>query len=212
MESGIPVRTLFNVGRVKNTAVRSEPVGAAFHDLVRDSIRAQKLEASADAELYLASLLGGFVRIDPRRLSEPLGPALLEAVFSEPAARHGQLKQVADTTLFLTGIFIDHIESRLAATQYYFAIGSSAYLQLEELGGDGYVLNDETSLPYRELGDRFEQFVGVLSRIADTKLFSSNDRLVNLYERWLQKGNERDQARLLSLGVLATACGGDGLH
>jgi hypothetical protein len=208
----IPIRTLFSVGGVTKTAVRSEPVGAAFHDLVRDSIRAQKLEASAEAELYLAALLGGFVRVDPQRLTEPLGPALLEAVFAEPASRHGQLKQVADTTLFLTGIFIDHIESRLAATQYYFEIGRSAYLRLEELRSDGYILNDDTALPYRELGSRFEQFVRVLSRIADTKLFSSHDRLVNLYERWLQKGNERDQARLLSLGVLATACGGDGLH
>jgi hypothetical protein len=200
------------VGGAKNSAIRSEPVGAAFHDLVRDSIRAQKLEASADAELYLASLLGGFVRVDPKRLAEPLGPALLEAVFAEPASRHGQLRQVADTTLFLTGIFIDHIESRLADTQYYFAIGSSAYLRLEALGNDGSCLKDETALPYRELGSRFEQFVRVLSRIADTNLFSSNDRLVNLYERWLQKGNERDQARLLSLGVMATACGGNGLH
>ena len=199
------------MGVASKSAVRSESIGAAFHELVHDAIRAQNLEASTDAELYLVSLLRGFVRVDPQRLTEPLGPALVEAVFAEPVSRHGQLKQVADTTLFLTGIFLDHIESRLADTQYYLAIGSSAYLRLEGISGDRRVLNSEQCLPYKELGSRFEQFARVLARISDTKLFSSNDRLVTLYKRWLEKGNARDQARLLSLGVFATDLG-DGLQ
>ena len=181
----------------------SEEVGSAFLGLVRESLRAQSVGASQAAEYYLVALLSQFIRMDPRRLEEPLGPALVKAAFAEPSLRHGQLKQVADTTLFLTGIFLDHVESRLADTEYYFAIGSSAYLHLDDLDAPAY--------PYRELGDRFEAFAGVLARIADTELFRSDDRLLTLYDRWLAKGNARDQARLVSLGVTPVA-GDDELH
>ena len=38
--------------------------------------------------------------------------------------------------------------------------------------------------------------------MADAELFTSNARVVGLYERWLKSGTPRDAHRLVSLGVI----------
>jgi hypothetical protein len=181
--------------------VVTEPVGAVLHEMVRGALTNQQVETSEHTEFYLINLLTGFSRADPEMLSYPLGPELLRASMLEPHKRYLRVKQIADTTLFLAGLFLDYLEAQAASTDYYFRIGSSAYLHLGTVAAPR-VTDRAVAETYRDLGSRFKDFVRVLSRISDTELFPSNERILRLYERWANERGARDASRLLAMGVV----------
>jgi hypothetical protein len=179
----------------------SAPLGAVLHDLVHGALATHRIEASDDTEYYLTRLLSDFLRTDTERLSCPLGVELLKAQELEPAARCRKLKEIADTSLFLSGIFLDHLESGLATPDYVFEVGSAAYLRLGT-NERRHPTVEPFVETFRDLGRRFERFVHVLAAMADSELFASNARIIGLYERWLRSGKPRDTHRLVSLGVI----------
>jgi len=179
----------------------STPLGSVLHDLVHTAFEAQRVAASDDTEYYLTSLLSDFLRADPERLSRALGLELLKVEELGPSQRFARLKDIGDTSLFLSGIFLDHVESGLAATDYVFEIGSTAYLRLGHCERR-HPLADAFAETFKDLGRRFEQFVRVLAAMSDTELFASNARVLGLYERWMRSGTARDAHRLVALGVI----------
>jgi len=178
-----------------------DSLGAVLHDLVQEALSTHRVKVSHDTELYLTCLLSAFLRSEPDRFSCALGVELLKAQRLEPSRRYAKLKEVADTSLFLAGIFLDHVEAQLPATDYFLDVGSSAYLHLGT-GDDRHPLVEPFVDTYMDLGRRFDQFVRVLSVMADAELFASNGRIVGLYERWLRSGTTRDAHRLVALGVI----------
>jgi hypothetical protein len=185
-----------------------EPPSSAFFEFVQEALGLHGVAASPEAEHYLVSLLGAFVRTKPDRLSRALGPELVSASRLDPVSRSIKLKDLGDTTLFLAGVFLDHIESRPAATEYYFTIGRTAYGRLADLAklrATGLSGQAET---FAELSERFVEFVRVLSSVADRELFSSTEHLVGIYNRWLATGNPRDAARLVARGMIPSSEGG----
>jgi hypothetical protein len=179
----------------------NDPIGSVLYDLVHDALATQRVKVSEDTGLYLTSLLSAFLRTNSERFSRVLGVELLKADDLEPARRYAKLKDIADTSLFLAGIFLDHLEAQLPTTDYYFEVGSTAYLKLGS-GDERHPLVEPFVDTYRDLGKRFEQFVRVLSAMADSELFASNSRVVGLYERWLRCGTSRDAHRLIALGLI----------
>ena len=187
--------------------VLSEPPGAAFFEFVRSALGAHGVAASPEAEHYLVNLLGGFLRAQPERFARALGPELLAASRLDPVHRSVRLREVGDTTLFLAGIFLDHIEAKPAATEYYFAIGRTAYGRLAELAETTSGTLAVHAPTFAELSGRFVEFVRVLSSIADRELFSGSQRLMSVYRRWVATGNPRDATRLIAQGLIPAPAG-----
>lgn len=183
----------------------SAPLGTVLHDLVHDALETHRLDASDETEYYLTCLLSDFLRPDPERLSRALGVELFKAQELESSQRCRKLKEIADTSLFLSGLFLDHIEAGPATPDYVFEVGSTAYLRLGIHEGRNPLVEPFVET-YRDLGRRFERFVYVLAAMADSELFSSSERVLGLYERWLRSGTTRDAHRLVALGIIpATA-------
>lgn len=194
----------------RNAKVLNEPPAVAFYEFVRAALGTHGIAASPEAEHYLVNLLAGFLRSSPERFARALGPELLAASRLEPLHRSLRLRDVGDTTLFLAGIFLDHIEAKPATTEYYFTIGRTAYGRLAELAeSDGPLAVHAAT--FAELSGRFVEFVRVLSSIADRELFSGSARLMAVYRRWLATGNPRDASRLIAQGVIP-ATSGDTSH
>jgi hypothetical protein len=191
--------------------VLQETPAATFFDFVRDALGSRHVDASPDTEFYLVHLLSGFVRSQPESLSRALGPELIAATRLDPAGRSVRLKQLGDTTLFLAGIFLDYIESRPAATEYYFTIGKTAYGRLAEMTATAGGSLGERANTFRDLSRRFVEFVHVLAVISDKELFAGSERLMGIYERWLDSRNPRDASRLISAGIIASG-GGSRIH
>ena len=107
-----------------------------FQELVRGALSSQRVESSETTEFYLVKLLEGFAR--PARgdlLDPPLAIDYLEAFQVPGHQRVGKLRRVADTALFVSGVFFESLEGRLVGADYYAALGRAAYAWLSTESG-----------------------------------------------------------------------------
>ena len=162
-----------------------------FHQVVQDALTAVHLTTNEPTEWYLVGLLGDFTK--GRITDAPLGLQLAQAP-ADPGERVKRLKQVGDTSLYVSGFFAESLGRRLVDADYYASIGSSAYNELaDRLGGS---LTDV----YRELAGRFPAFVEVLAEVRRRVDFASAD-ITRLYEQWLRTRDEWVEKKLRAFGV-----------
>jgi hypothetical protein len=181
--------------------VKTGSLTALFHELVRTAMSTQQVASSETTEFYLVQLLEGFAKPDRRDLLDPpLGIDYLEALQLPPHQRVGRLRRVADTALFVSGVFFDSLERRLVGADYYAALGSTAYAHLSSDARQGALAE-----PFEELAGRFPQFVRVLAEISDGELFRRQQDTLRLYKRWLHTRGEREADLLMRRGVIPVA-------
>jgi hypothetical protein len=138
----------------------------SFHDLTLDDPPVVR---------YLADLLTRFARTEalyavrdlPIRRLDTVGDSLLaiqrvwewESPDFNPEAERVLRRHIGDYTLFMTGVFREHVE-RLAVTGYYQHEGRRAYRFVSETARAG----GRPDAPlFRRLSERFEQYAGALS-------------------------------------------------
>lgn len=139
---------------------------------------------------YLADLLTRFARTEALRAVRELPARRLDTVADSllavqrvwewesgdfnPGAERVIRRQIGDYTLFMTGIFRDHVD-RLAVTGYYEHEGRRAYRFVSEVAR----AQDEADAPlFRRLADRFELYAGALTYA----------RKVHFRANWLSRG------------------------
>jgi hypothetical protein len=174
---------------------------ALFHDLVRAAMAAQQVQSSETTEFYLVQLLAGFARpTAPDLLDPPLALDYLEAFHLPAAQRYEKLKRVADTALFITGVFVDSLERSLVGPEYYAALGRNAYARLSDQPARAALRN-----LFGELAGRFPEFVRVLTEISAQELFRREQDTLRLYKRWLHTRGRREADILVRRGIIPFA-------
>jgi len=176
--------------------VQTGTLTALFHELVHSAMEGQRVASTETTACYLVFLLERFTRPGrPDLLDPPLGVEYLRAFEQSSTQRFETLRRVADTALFVTGLFADSLDRGLVGTRYYTTIGRNAYahLSVEMKQGD-------LAAAFVELADRFPEFVAVLSAISALDLFRSEQDALRLYRRWLRTGNRREAALLVRRG------------
>jgi hypothetical protein len=171
-----------------------------FHDVVTEALTAVGAEASQTTEWYLVSLLGEFTHA--RITDEPLAVKLIQGA-DTAAERVRTLKQVGDTSLYVSGFFAESLGRKLVDVDFYASVGSSAYGQLANqlsVGAGGASIADV----YRELSASFPQFVEVLGEVRRRVDFATTD-VVKLYEQWLRTRDAWVERKLRAAGVLVDA-------
>jgi hypothetical protein len=128
-----------------------------FHEVVTGALSDVDLETIEPAEWYLVSLLGDFTR--GRISDEPLALKLAAMGEADPGERVRQLKEVGDTSLYVSGFFTESLGRKLVDADYYIGIGSRAYAELA-----GRLRGSLTEV-YRELAAKFPGFVDVLHAV-----------------------------------------------
>lgn len=184
-------------------AFMKETSAAFFRERIREACAEQRVEPSEAAEAYLVWLLDRYARGGEELLDRPLALAYLESRGDAPSKRFAKLKQVGDTALFLTGVFLESVEATAVGADYYMAIGGTAYGDLSKLLGSG-TSRDPVEL-FAELSFRFSDFVRVLGEL-DLQSGRGDDReTVAIYRRWLATRGGRDAARLVRRGIIPFA-------
>jgi hypothetical protein len=175
----------------------SASIAEFFHDRVSSAIRNQGVDTTTPTECYLVGILSEFTTSPPD--DEPLALKLARAVHS-PDERVRQLKDLGDTSLYVSGFFADSVQRKLVDLDYYIQMGGAAYLELARFfrGNPHSVVFGEV---YDELGTKFPRFVDVLAEVSE-RTTSSNADLLQLYQRWQRTGSEWMARRLRALGVL----------
>ena len=172
-----------------------------FHGLVRDALASQQVEASEATECYLVHLLEAFAR--PGRgdlLDPPLAIDYLEAGHLPASQRFEKLKRVADTALFVTGVFVDSLDRKLVGADYYSTLGRTAYARLSS-----DPVQTGLAQMFAELASRFPDLVGVLMEISEREMFRREQDTLRLYKRWLATRSGREADLLLRRGILPVA-------
>lgn len=170
-----------------------------FRDLVRGAMRTHEVESSEPAEHYLVTLLERFAKPAPGWDSRPLALEYLESLQTPRAHRCAKLKHVGDTALFLSGVFMEHLERRLVSTEYYMSLGRIAYHQLAALVPSDTAARADV---FAEIAARFPDFVRVLSEVSFAELFPGDAHTVRVYTRWLRTRGRRDAEWLLRQGII----------
>jgi hypothetical protein len=172
-------------------------VEAFFREVLVEALEAEGVLVSEPTEYYLVGLLGEFTRA--RITDEPLSVKLVEAP-RDLGERVKNLKEVGDTSLYLTGFFRESLSRQLVKADYYMGLGESAYRQLAR-----QLASSSVREVYEELAAKFPRFVDVLTQVRSQVHFASDD-VVALDDEWVQTRSEWVEGRLRKLGVIV---GGD---
>ncbi len=174
-----------------------------FREAITGVLSQRRIEIHEATEFYLVDLLTRFLERD--RLSggegegvagdEPLALVLLKALCeADRRARARALRRLGDTALFVSGFFGDSLARATVDVDYYIAMGGRAYQTLAASErGQGDL--------YRELSDRFVDFVDLFAEIAERSSLGTNRGLLRLYERYLLTRSERVAEQLRARGV-----------
>jgi hypothetical protein len=180
------------------TLVRDETPADFFREQLVKAMEHQRISTSAFTECYLVNLLAACVNAEHLPAAEPgydetpLALLYVRALHASRLERVRRLRELGDTTLFLTGFFEDSLERRLVDVDYYRALGGGAYFRLsvEEPFEHGPAVFDE-------LARRFPQLCEVLAEVSERSRLASDRGVLRLYERW-QRTHSRRAALLLA--------------
>jgi hypothetical protein len=177
---------------MSDVVFRRESAVEYFKQLVDEALAHQRIAAR--------ELLAGYLQQrEGEDSDEPLALKLARAVEAGGFRQRTTLRQIGDTSLFMSGFFSDSLRRKLVDVDYYVSIGGYAYNALSRQE------TDALSPVFAELADKFAGFVDVLSEVSERSACSSNSDLLRLYERWLKTGSSRSGQLLIERGVVPNA-------
>lgn len=170
-----------------------------FREVLTEALDHSGMRVSPSTTYYLVGLLGEFAKA---RISDaPLG---LRLVSTEGGAERVQaLKEIGDTSLYVSGFFAESMNRKLVDVDYYIGMGGAAYSELS-----GRLGSTAAAEVYAELSGRFPAFVDVLARIRSQVNFAGDD-VVTLYKEWMRTKSDWIEERLGKMGVLVTPTAND---
>src|SRR5690349_18796728 len=110
-------------------------VNEFFHEAVTSALRKQHVDATGPTEFYLVNLLVDFMKARDVG-EEPLALKLASLAEAPSGQRARGLKEIGDTSLYMSGFFADSLARKMVDVDYYVAMGGSAYNQLANLTGN----------------------------------------------------------------------------
>lgn len=172
-------------------------VDSYFRETLTTAMRARHVAATEPTASYLVSVLADFVSAPPD--PDPLALKLAAALSQGPSERAQSLKEIGDTSLYVSGFFAESLTRRLISVEYYEQLGRAAYGQLARMPRQASRgLRDV----YEELAAQFARFVEVFGELrAHTTLACPHD-VAALYERWRATGSDWLKAQLRACGVI----------
>jgi len=177
----------------------TETLESFFWEKLGTALRDQRVEADALTEHYLVQLLAAYAtqQVD----DTPLALKLLSAQNAPPTERRRRLREVGDTSLFVSGFWSDSFARRVVDVDYYIGMGGTAYGELARTGA-GWA-PDPFGDVYGELAENFGRFVQVLTVLSRyCAPASAPQDILRLYEKYRTTGSRWAASRLAALGVM----------
>jgi hypothetical protein len=164
---------------------------------VTTALKSTQVAAADATEFYLVNLLVEFTR-EPKVDQEPLALKMAHASGASPEERIRALREIGDTSLYVSGFFADSLARKLIDVDYYITMGGSAYGQLSR-GMAPQLLREA----WGELSDKFGDYVEVLNEIRASTSFTSGTNILKLCEEFAKTGSEWLEKRLRASGIVS---------
>ncbi len=174
-----------------------------FAELLAGALNRARWQPSPMAIAYLVELLDERVLENPNGLGgeQTLAEALLAAQRDCGVERIRRMRGLGDHALFVSGFLADSVLGGAVDAGYYQQIGCSAYGDVVDgLRGQGE--SGSWTRLYRELEERFGEFVEILAEVGDRTRPGRPRNLLGVYDRYLRTGSARDRELLLRAGYL----------
>ena len=170
-----------------------------FRAEVDRAFKDQGLPCGTLTEHYVVQLLAAYsVQSIEQR---PLALRMMAALEATPRERRTKLREIGDTSLYVSGFWADSLERKPVDVDYYIDMGGSAYSELAP-GGTGWT-GDPFGDVFGELAQNLARFVEVLMLVSRrTSHCASNQDVVRLYQRWQRTKSQWAARRLAALGVV----------
>jgi hypothetical protein len=181
--------------------VKSSPsLSEFFREAVTKALKNQGLDTTELTEFYLVNLLSDYASTP---ISEQtLALTMLEGLSAPPGTRAQKLREVGDTSLFVSGFFPDSLNHSLVDVDYYIGMGEVAYGHLARMvarpSGEPF------TRVFGELSTKFSQFVQVLGEVSSDSSLGSSVDVLRLYEKYVKTGSDTVLARLHKHGLLVS--------
>ena len=126
-------------------------------------MRNQGVGPADEVEVYLVNLLSAYCTTKPARRAARHEARVTAQGARSPKIASRALRDVGDTTLYLSGFFAESLQRKLVDVDYYITIGGSAYGQLARAYERKRAGCTEV---YDELGNHFGDYVEVLAEVS----------------------------------------------
>ena len=179
----------------------------AFEQIVSDAFERRKLKTFPLVKTYLVDLLEAYIPTENlfddmdssgRRVRETLAETFLRAQNADLLTRIELIKKLAERSLYISGFFGDSLQRKLIDVDYYAGMGATAYAALSDC-----VREDTSARIYREVGQRFYEFVDLLTDISNQAQLTDENNILRLYEVYARTGSDVARERLISKGLIA---------
>jgi hypothetical protein len=183
----------------------SETLDSFFWEKLRAALAERGVTPAAETEHYLVRLLTDYAT---RPVDEqPLALRLMAAEGAAPPERRRQLREIGDTSLFVSGFWSDSFARRIVDVDYYIGVGGSAYGRLAQVS-DGWS-RDPFGAVFGELAEGFKRFVQVLETLSHwVRPPQTPQDMVRLYDKYRNSGSSWAKSRLAAMGVFLPDGGG----
>ena len=150
-------------------------------------------EAEANANLQLDETLESYLTFTLMRFSQRpeltnsiMALEFLDGIQTQGQQQHGQLRDVGDKCLLLSGLFPHSVKRRLVNLGYFISIGRSAYQQL----------HDKIHGFYGQLAADFVPMMDVLHAIGELNQQNRQIDLLDSFELWDENGSQQALQRI----------------
>ena len=176
-----------------------------FHSIVEEAASLRSIQTSPMSRSYISELMYQYVwtsnlfelKEDGRWQQSTLAEQYLKANQAPSPHKEKMLKKLADSSLYISGFFGDSLKRKVVDVDYYIDMGCSAYGSLSRR-----IEEEAVALVYREISDRFLEFVDLLTINSQKVMTQSDKDLLRLYERYVLTGSELAKEQLAKEGLL----------
>jgi Mor family transcriptional regulator len=168
-----------------------------FYDLVNQAVKKRQIRVSQLAVSYLVDLLNIYVVNSKVHADTTLAELLLRAQNAEKNLRFELLKKLGDTSLYVSGFFGDSLRRKIVDIDYYASMGGLAYASLAKEVDD-----KDQSIIFLEFGERFLDYVDLLTYVSQSTSVQNNQDLLRLYERYVVTGSPLAKDQLVEKGLI----------
>jgi hypothetical protein len=192
--------------------LREEAPSLFFKEQLERAMEHQKVSTSAFTEYYLVNLLAHCIQKDNLPVPEPpydeapLAVLYVRALQASRFERAVLLRALGDMALFMSGFFGSSLAGKLLDLHYYRAMGGRAYSHLSQ---ERSPFSPEV---FSELAGRFTEFADLFSEVSEASRLTTNQSVLQLYERWAQTGSRRSAMLLEERGITPVLGGGGSLQ
>lgn len=170
-----------------------------FKERVREVQEKNHIKLQEGTQFYLVNLLTQ--ALEPKDLGEPLAFIYARALLAEHQYEKLQLmKEMGDRSLYVSGFFGESLNRKIIDLNYYIQMGCLAYQLASSLSKE-FASSRLSPKIFSELSEKFQQLVDLLAEISESSGISSNQDLLQLYERWVETKSSRLFEKLKEEGI-----------